>query len=146
MTYLSGQIITTSLFSLTGIMFKGNHSQMAARLRSVKYSAQWCIYIYNYIYIYTYTNDIPIISQVYTMLYQLYPRWYPSYISNQWVYSRFKSWGAAPPWTSNCVDLEDRSPAVPGLFGAIGQTLGTGFRTVRLPITRKYNVNGMYVI
>ena len=46
--YISGQIITTSLFSLTGIMVsKRNHPKMAQHFRLVKYY-NLPIYIYTY--------------------------------------------------------------------------------------------------
>ena len=49
-THISGKIVTTSLFSLTGIIvYRGNHAQIALIT-----SNQKNIYIYIYLYIYIY--------------------------------------------------------------------------------------------
>ena len=56
---ISGQIMKTSLFSLTGIVVsKGNHPKMALRFRLVKYYFIYpdiLTYIYMHIYIYILT-------------------------------------------------------------------------------------------
>jgi hypothetical protein len=53
--YIYGQIITTSLFSHTGIMvIKGNHPQMAELFRLVKY---YNLPRYIYIYVCVFDDD-----------------------------------------------------------------------------------------